>query len=692
MLIEDVLYALLGHVGSTLVTRGKEGRFDLAAGLPLVDASERELLNRLLRIAEAYDALNNFISGLLYEPARGADDPYAVCVAEGLEECTRPYCARVLELEQALLRNPELSLPALQTGLAEYELLLPALVRLVAPIRRGDVRGSALVDHLHEAAVGAVDSVRLCAHQLLWHAQRVLHSQVHAWLIHGELLEGDGDFFVRRRAGPLTEAAASGSATASGSASGAGGGGAAGRSADDWAAHELCVTSKPACVPMRVAERILFVGKAVRVLRSSSQRDDAAGAADAADGGGAPPPPPPAAAAAADAARSPAASSPSPGAPAPASPSAAAAAMSDELQSFAAELRELQAEPTGLQPASLERVVARMHASASRRLWQHIHHEAGLPRLLGALKDHFLLGRGELYSFLLVHLREPMLSPPPPRFDARKALAAAAASAWGGAPASDASGYFPRLALSLPPSAPGTSAYDAWRRLSLSLRIGWPLELLVTPACLKRYDALFGFLLLVKRVQGELHEAWASQTACAAFPAAQRALLLPLWQLRAQMAFVVDNLQYYLQVDVLAVQWDALTRAADDVADFEALVDAHDRCLSALHAQCFLQASSVAAALHQIFQLCLALCRMLSYADAGASAEDAYRAQFATVHREFHRQSAFLFAYLSNMSSPQASPHLAQLLLRLNFNSFFQAASDGDAGAGPSGGVAAGGP
>ena len=75
-----------------------------------------------------------------------------------------------------------------------------------------------------------------------------------------------------------------------------------------------------------------------------------------------------------------------------------------------------------------------------------------------------------------------------------------------------------------------------------------------------------------------------------------------------------------------------------------------------------------------------------------AVAEDAYRAQFATVHREFHRQSAFLFAYLSNMSSPQASPHLAQLLLRLNFNSFFQAASDGDAGAGPSGGVAAGGP
>ena len=83
------------------------------------------------------------------------------------------------------------------------------------------------------------------------------------------------------------------------------------------------------------------------------------------------------------------------------------------------------------------------------------------------------------------------------------------------------------------------------------------------------------------------------------------------------------------------------------------------------------QASSVATALHEIFELCLSLCRMLSYVEHGAAAEATYRSQFATVSREFSRQAAFLFAFLSNMSSPQASPHLAQLLLRLNFNEFF---------------------
>lgn len=35
----------------------------------------------------------------------------------------------------------------------------------------------------------------------------------------------------------------------------------------------------------------------------------------------------------------------------------------------------------------------------------------------------------------------------------------------------------------------------------------------------------------------------ATQTACGRISAEQRALLLPLWRLRAHMAFVVDNLQ-----------------------------------------------------------------------------------------------------------------------------------------------------
>ena len=56
------------------------------------------------------------------------------------------------------------------------------------------------------------------------------------------------------------------------------------------------------------------------------------------------------------------------------------------------------------------------------------------------------------------------------------------------------------------------------------------------------------------------------------------------------MAFLVNNLQYYLQVDVLEAQWQAFMTVAETCADFEELTAAHEACLAALHAQCFLQA------------------------------------------------------------------------------------------------------
>ncbi len=150
---------------------------------------------------------------------------------------------------------------------------------------------------------------------------------------------------------------------------------------------------------------------------------------------------------------------------------------------------------------------------------------------------------------------------------------------------------------------------------------------------------------------------------------------------------------------MLEAQWQAFMDVATGCEDFERVAAAHEKCLLALHAQCFLQQGAVSRALHQLFQLCLALCRMLSYApelcmhsplapmaltltlhacryaDAGERSAHKYKRQFDGIRAEFGRQSSFLFAFLSNMASPAASPHLSQLLLRLNFNEFFVANS-----------------
>ena len=58
------------------------------------------------------------------------------------------------------------------------------------------------------------------------------------------------------------------------------------------------------------------------------------------------------------------------------------------------------------------------------------------------------------------------------------------------------------------------------------------------------------------------------------------ALLQPLWLLRARMAFVVDNLQSYLQVDVFDVAYARLCSKISKSTDFESVKRAHQEFLS----------------------------------------------------------------------------------------------------------------
>eukprot|EP00965_Chrysotila_dentata_P213387 6187598-Pleurochrysis_carterae.AAC.2 len=313
----DVLYALLGYTGK-LVERRK---FELSlADIPALDCSEKALIKRLLKLGNCYIQLEAFIFDHLFDSGTMDNDefcamtstdaaksysvegtsattrhvdkpqsPYLCALAEGLEQALQPYRSAVLEAEQRLLQTPEPSLTSLQLGFASFELLLHALVRLVTTVRCERLDGAALIDHLFATASSSAAGVRACLSALLGAVQRVLMSQLSAWLLYGELLPADDRFFIERTApvhptpaqkepGAAAPAAAAANATAAAAkpatshppprvldnqaeASGF----------EAWGAYQVAVHKKPELLPMRLAEQALFIGRAVRVLASSDR-------------------------------------------------------------------------------------------------------------------------------------------------------------------------------------------------------------------------------------------------------------------------------------------------------------------------------------------------------------------------------------------------------------------------------------
>ena len=60
-----------------------------------------------------------------------------------------------------------------------------------------------------------------------------------------------------------------------------------------------------------------------------------------------------------------------------------------------------------------------------------------------------------------------------------------------------------------------------------------------------RYNAVFRVLLAVRRAQVFLQQVWHAQIC------SKLRTVGPLWQLRIHMSFLIDNLQYYVQVGMI---------------------------------------------------------------------------------------------------------------------------------------------
>jgi gamma-tubulin complex component 4 len=60
-----------------------------------------------------------------------------------------------------------------------------------------------------------------------------------------------------------------------------------------------------------------------------------------------------------------------------------------------------------------------------------------------------------------------------------------------------------------------------------------------------------------------------------------------VWTLRQHLLFLVNNLQYYLQVDVIEAQFSVLLKAVENANEFEDIIKVHHEFVSNLLAKTF---------------------------------------------------------------------------------------------------------
>lgn len=389
-MIHELLLALSGNVGG-LVVESEEG-FVLNGDADFLSDTEKRAIEKTVRAGFHCKRLADFTTAVRRKhldvgsskacTSRSKGGSGSACMggvaashylygaALRVDALLDKYRDRVVVLEAHVLKEPSLPLAYLATQVDDDRRVLFAVHRLVDRVMKDGLRGAKLLDLLYNAAADNMASGSV--HEALWQVVsgigQVLVNQLVSWMIHGRLADPCAEFFVGRamdqqpgwtfasalRGGPVDDLSKEVSATLA---------------QREW--HNLFFL-RPEAVPLSVmtietARKVLFVGKAVRVLLRSGRWI----------------------------------------------PHMGGTALSSQSARVQEEVDALRACFFAKSPVYIvEQGVERVRSSVAMQLRQLVVEEAGLVSHLAALKGFYLLGYGPFYQTFLEAAR-PLLHRPP---------------------------------------------------------------------------------------------------------------------------------------------------------------------------------------------------------------------------------------------------------------------------------------
>uniref|UniRef100_A0A8U7P121 Gamma-tubulin complex component n=1 Tax=Corvus moneduloides TaxID=1196302 RepID=A0A8U7P121_CORMO len=584
-MIHELLLALSGYPGAAF-TWSKRGGLQVSQELPFLHPSETSVLNRLCRLGTDYIRFAEFVEQYTghvqqqdHHPSQqnqsGLHGIYLRAFCTGLDSVLQPYRQALLDLEQEFLADPHLSISHVNYSLDQ-----------VCHINK-EIHGCQILETVHKHSCGGLPPVRSALEKILAVCHGVMYKQLSAWMLHGLLLDQHEEFFIKQ--GPSSGNVPS---QPEEDDDDLGIGGLTGKQlrelqdlrlieeenmlAPSLKQFSLRVEMLPSYIPVRVAEKILFVGESVQMFENQNVNLTRKGSI-----------------------------------------------LKNQEDTFAAELHRLKQQP----------------------LFSLVDFESVVDWIRSTVAEVSILGRVLLDDDNLLPLLHLTIE-------------------YHGKEHKDASQTREGPSRELSPREAPTSG---WAALGLSYKVQWPLHILFTPAVLEKYNVVFKYLLSVRRVQAELQHCWALQMQRKHLKSNRTDAIK--WRLRDHMAFLVDNLQYYLQVDVLESQFSQLLQQINATRDFESIRLAHDHFLSNLLAQSFILLKPVFHCLNEILDLCHSFCSLVSQNLGPLDERGA--AQLSILVKGFSRQSSLLFKILSSVRNHQINSDLAQLLLRLDYNKYY---------------------
>jgi len=218
---------------------------------------------------------------------------------------------------------------------------------------------------------------------------------------------------------------------------------------------------------------------------------------------------------------------------------------------------------------------------------------------------------------------------------------------------------------------------DALDHVKLQYKIAFPLNIVVNETVMTKYNELYHFLMKLKRVESVLQSIWMHfKHREVKIASTKNERIRALQMFRQEIQHFINIMQAYVmnQIhDICAKEFSTKLRTqAKTVEDLRVI---HDEFLESILFGCMLsyKAKSILQVIKTIFALILRFrLQMVNNPLTQPLSDVAFESMIAT-RDEFRRQTNILYTEL--LKSSRKSTQIEHLLLRLNFNEYYEKAT-----------------
>nr|XP_003705144.1 PREDICTED: gamma-tubulin complex component 4 isoform X1 [Megachile rotundata]XP_012144939.1 PREDICTED: gamma-tubulin complex component 4 isoform X1 [Megachile rotundata] len=605
---------------------------------------ERVLLKKILDIVEQCNIIRNFIQGCTaIDISKSSEELknvphglYLQALCEGMDHALEPFRDDIVDLENVVLHDSYTPLSLILCRVQKYVCLFSVLNSIIQEIRTQKTHGCKLLQCLHQNMHTGIPEVKLALEKMAYCVHVVFYKHLTSWLLYGHLEDVYNEFFIQKvseNQSSLILVDNKSNCMESMNAK---------FNADMWN-YDIQIDMLPSYIRPSLATKILTIGQTIIMFGNDPRQKKDFSTVDQIEN----------------------------------------PIWGDKEYEYFLKLQNLQKKSI-FNIIEFEHTIDELKQCITELLWRVAVEEAQLVQQLKLVKDFFLIGRGDLF-LEFIRLTAHLLNKPPTNHTSRDInLAFQIALRKMHLNDENAMDSF-NFIVPVPSEENDDDEVESteftekeredpierrgWGMIILKYKVVWPLHLLFNPSSLNDYNTLFRFLLRVKKTQIDLWNLWSEHMYC-------KNIDIGVIQLRNNLIFIIDNLQYYLQVDVIESQYTIMEINMKNTRNFEDVQKAHSIFLANVMSQTFLLGNSTERKnpVNKLIKLLLRLCDdfilQASMWEVG-SLLLTEKQELKTLSDTLESLMGWLTKTLNRVRAQPSGEHLAQLLLRLDFNRWF---------------------